>query len=207
VGPLTLLAIGMSVGLLLGAVVARGLLSQQPDLAVAAVDARAAALQTPSVVLAKAEAAPEPEPMPALVEALPADAEHADVEHDQPPDAPALADDAPTEDATATGPTLDDVAPRITVDAHSTHVLIPLRGDGRDLRSYALSTPGLAVTLPHAQALAPLGNQRIVEGLVRRVWLLPEAPQGVQVRIITRRAPARSSVTFDEAGLPVVLAH
>ena len=120
------------------------------------------------------------------------------------------ANDADDADDSATPPSSaprGDAAPQVTVDTDATHVLVPLRGDATDLRTYELSTPGLAVTLPHAQALGPIGNQRIVAGLVRRVWLLPEGPEGVQVRIITRRPPTRSSATFDEAGLHITLAH
>ena len=204
--PSLALGVGLVLGAVFGAAVALESMSmlRGEEVRGAFPVARLAA-QPPTQRLAAIAAAPPPAaPAPAPV---PAD--------DAVPDLPtitaeALANDADDTDDTAMPPgsaPQGDAAPQVTVDVDATHVLVPLRGDATDLRTYELSTPGLAVTLPHAQALGPIGNQRIVAGLVRRVWLLPEGPEGVQVRIITRRPPTRSSATFDEAGLHITLAH
>jgi hypothetical protein len=62
----------------------------------------------------------------------------------------------------------------------------------------------VAVTLPHARALIPLGNHPVRRGLVRRIWLRSNA-DGVQVRVIARSPVASATATYDERGLTIVL--
>jgi hypothetical protein len=94
--------------------------------------------------------------------------------------------------------------PEVTVEGVRTRVFVPMQGDGFGLRQYELTTPGVAVTMPNARALIPLDNYAIHRGIVRRVWLRQE-PDGLQVRVITRRASSRAITSFDGSGLTILL--
>jgi hypothetical protein len=94
--------------------------------------------------------------------------------------------------------------PEVTLEGVLTSVFVPMRGEGAGLRQYELTTPGVAVTVPRARALIAPGNYPIVRGLVRRVWVRQHG-EGVQVRVITRRAVSQSRLTFDEHGLRIAL--
>jgi hypothetical protein len=94
--------------------------------------------------------------------------------------------------------------PEVTVEGVRTRVFVPMHGDGFGLRQYELTTPGVAVTLPNARALIPIDNYAIHRGIVRRVWLRQE-PDGLQVRVITRRASSRAITSFDGSGLTILL--
>lgn len=96
--------------------------------------------------------------------------------------------------------------PRVSVRGAQTHVFIPMQGDGVGVRQYELTTPGVAVSVPHARALIPLENYAIGRGIVRRVWVRQQGA-GVQVRVITKRPAVRSIVSFDETGLRIVLSQ
>lgn len=85
-----------------------------------------------------------------------------------------------------------------------TRVFVPMSGTADGMRRYALTTPGIAITLPNAVALAPLENYALARGLVRRVWLRRDR-DGVQVRVITRHPASRVSTSFEPDGLTVVL--
>jgi hypothetical protein len=85
-----------------------------------------------------------------------------------------------------------------------TEIVIPMRGSGEGLTRYELTTPGIALTLPHARALVPLENYAAHRPLVRRVWLRHH-PTGVQVRIIYPHGSVRDETRFDERGLHVLL--
>ena len=94
--------------------------------------------------------------------------------------------------------------PEVTVQGWRTRVFVPMEGDDRGLRQYELTTPGVAVTVPHARALVPIDNYAIHRGIVRRVWLRQE-PDGLQVRVITRRPSSRAIASFDASGLTILL--
>jgi hypothetical protein len=85
-----------------------------------------------------------------------------------------------------------------------TRVFVPMSGTEDGMRQYELTTPGIAINLPSAVALAPLQNYAVGRGLVRRVWLRRDGG-GVQVRVITKRAASHVSTSFDRDGLTVVL--
>jgi hypothetical protein len=94
--------------------------------------------------------------------------------------------------------------PEVSVEGARTRVFVPMRGDGQGLQQYELTTPGIAVSVPHARASIPLGSYGIQRGIVRRVWLREDAG-GVQVRVITRRPTARAVATYDDSGLTILL--
>lgn len=86
-----------------------------------------------------------------------------------------------------------------------TEIVIPMRGSSDGLARYVLTTPGIALTLPHARALVPLENYATPHHrLVRRVWLRRHAT-GVQVRIIYPNTSVHDETRFDERGLHVLL--
>jgi len=94
--------------------------------------------------------------------------------------------------------------PQISVDKDRSSVLVPLRGSDKGIREYQLSTPGIAVTLPHAQTLIPFKNYGVHRGLIKRVWVRP-FDSGVQVRVITAWKKMRHHIRFVPDGLEVVL--
>jgi hypothetical protein len=93
---------------------------------------------------------------------------------------------------------------QVQAEGAQTRVFVPMSGSADGMRQYALTTPGIVLSLPHASALAPLQNYAVPRGLVRRVWLR-RVRDGVQVRVITRRTASRVSTSFDPDGLTVVL--
>jgi hypothetical protein len=62
---------------------------------------------------------------------------------------------------------------------------INIRGSLQNERHYALvSPPGLAVNLPHARALAPLGRYRTAVRGFREVWINPLRGGGIHLRFL-----------------------
>jgi hypothetical protein len=184
--------LGLAIGAALGSLLTFGASSLRP---------REAPRSSPAPQ--RVAAAPTPPTPPGVTPAAEAQAARA-METD--PALPFIVVDEPAFEP-AVADAVTDSAAQVTATETETRVLVPMRGDSRELRTYELSTPGVAVTLPHAQALGTLGNHRIVRGLVRRVWLLPVGSEGMQVRVITRRPATRTSVSYDEAGLHITLGH
>jgi hypothetical protein len=117
---------------------------------------------------------------------------------------PPLPRDDATSGAADGTPAASGTRPEVTVQGWRTRVFVPMEGDDRGLRQYELTTPGVAVTVPHARALVPIDNYAIHRGIVRRVWLRQE-PDGLQVRVITRRPSSRAIASFDASGLTILL--
>jgi hypothetical protein len=180
-----------------------GARASEPAAVAEAVAAPVAAVPVPVPVQV-----PSPAPEPLLPEADELAAAPAAAD----PEAAAVAEAAPEaspERSAAPSEPAAEPAPARGLEIESangrTEIFIPMQGSGEGMQRYALTTPGVSFTLPHAQATIAVSNYLIEHRpLVRRVWLR-EHEGGVQVRIILPRESIQDEARFDADGLHIVL--
>jgi Tfp pilus assembly protein PilZ len=128
---------------------------------------------------------------------------------DDPVEAPPGADEAASAAAgpgevegVGATPTVAATRPEIEVTPELTRVRVRLDGTAQDLRSYDLSSPGVAVSFSGARPAIPHANYGVHQGLVSRVWVRDEGGEA-QVRVLFRRRAVRYALQVEDRALVV----
>ena len=139
-----------------------------------------------------AETPPAPLTLPALLDAVPPK-----FAHDPVTGLPPLPSATPGPKITFQPATEPGVTPARRAELQAE---VPFRGSSFGAIHYALAQPrGVAVTLPHARSLLPLGRHVVANEGFRYVWIRELEEGGIQVRFMfAERTPLLRALEVDE---------
>ncbi len=160
----------------------------------------------PAPATPAASASPPPSPAPAAARPAPAETASA-----PPADPAAPAPPAFPHDPTTGLPPLPPGTPGPTITAPAPgemNVEVPFAGSAQGAVHYALAQPrGLAVTLPNARSLLPIGRHVVGNAGFRYVWIRQPEQGGIQVRFMfAERTPVLRALEVAEGVVRVRVA-
>jgi len=172
---------------------------------------RAAAPPSPHVQLQGPPVAPPAKPpvaQPPVVAVVPTAIPPAKPAAPLPPPAPAPLPPPPAVVIPAPLPA-GTPGPTLETDGDETTALVPVTGSTGKMAHYSLSHPrGLAVNLPLAQSVLPIGLHTIGRDGLRYVWIRERPSGGLQIRFIfTSPPPDERLLELDEDAVKIRVRH